>query len=222
MKKNILAILLLPVLLLTGGCGIVSVLGTPSASEEVVEAKFDISQRYGEKILVLVNQPSWVNSPVNLRKEITNKVNSYMRVYFEDLPEDSIIEYDTVKEKRSSDMDFDNRDVVELAEMFDAGVVLYIELLEFDILRLTSQGYYSAEMKTFSVLYDGKDGSVLWPETKAESVISLGIECEKGVEQTMVRLSTAAAHCTLRNFYDCLRHKYKVIEEKRQYEMDEW
>lgn len=223
MRKNTLKILLclLPALFCSG-CGIISILGTPSASEEVVEAKYDVSSRYEEKILVIVNQPSWVNSPINLRKELTNKINSYMRIYFEGMPEESIIEYDDVKSKRSRDLNFDDKDAVELGEIFDAGLIIYVEVLEFDFSRLTAGDYYSAEMKTFTVLYDGVTGDALWPKTKVDSVVSVELECEKTVGGTMTRLATANAHCILRNFYDCKRQKYRVMEEKKQFDNEQW
>jgi hypothetical protein len=160
--------------------------------------------------------------PVNYQKELTNKINSYMRVYLEDMPVSDIIDYDTVKDKRASDVNFNNRSVVELGEMFGAGTILYVEILEFNMLRLSAEGYYSVELRTMAVLYDAAGGKVLWPDTKGESVVSLEIECEKGVEATMVRLATANAHCILRNFYDCKRQKYKVIEEKKQYQLEDW
>jgi hypothetical protein len=221
-KIYILAILLFVSALFCSGCGLVSVLGTPSGSEELVEAKFDISQRYDDKILVLVNQPAWMNSPVNYRRELTNKMNSYMRLYFKDMPAENIIEYETVKQTRSMDIDFDNRNVIELGEMFDAGLIMYVEVLEFDMLRLTAEEYYTAEIKTVAMLYDGNTGDLLWPEIKGDSVTSLEIEFEKGVEATMAKLATANAHCILRNLYDCKKHQYKVIEEKRQYEIEDW
>ena len=204
------------------GCGIVSILGTTSGSEEVIKAKFDITERYDDKILVLVNQPGWINPPVNLRREITNKLNAYMRTYFKKFPVQNIIDYETVAQMRNSDMDFDNRSVLELAEMFDAGLVLYVEISDFNLIRLTVDEHYSLEMKTSSVLYDGNSGQVLWPQTKGDSIVSLEIECERGIEQIVLKITTANAHCILRNFYDCPKHKYRVIEERRQFIIEQW
>lgn len=208
-------------MLLCGGCGLVSVLGTPSGSEETVPAQYDISQKYNEKVLVLVNQPGWVNSPVNMRKEITNKINAYFKVFFKDMPETSLIDYDTVRQTINADFTLDNLNPVEVAKKFDAGLVLYVDIVNFNFMRLTSENF-SAEMQTVSTLYDARTGEILWPKERGGSMVSLVVELEKGVEATIARISTANAHCILRNFYDCRRVKFRVPQETRRYEMEEW
>ncbi len=207
--------------LLSGGCGLVALLGTPSGTEETIPAQYDISQSYDEKILVLVNQPGWVDSPVNMRKEITNKINAYFKVYFKKMPQTSIIDYETVKEVTGGDFTLENMMPAEIAKKFDAGLVLYVEIIDYQFMRLTSDNF-SADIKTVSTLYDGHTGNVLWPKERGGSVVSLAVELEKGAEKTIARLAVANAHCILRNFYDCRRVKYRVPEETKGYEIEAW
>lgn len=220
--KRATTLIALAAALISGGCGLVSVLGTPSGTEEAIKAKYDISQKYNEKIVVLVNQPHWVDSPLNMQKEITDKINAYFRVHFKKMPETSIINYETIKEARAGNVDLTTMSPIEIGQKFDAGLILYVEIIDFSFSQLSAGTYYSAEMKTSSALYDGRTGEVLWPQQKGESIVSLVVEAEKGVPQTVARLATANAHCILRNFYDCKRVKYRIVDEQKQFDAEQW
>lgn len=66
-----------------GGCqygGVVSLLGTPSYEEEKIPAEYKLvevvdKKVVDKKVLVLVNQPSWLAAQANLRYYLTRAIN---------------------------------------------------------------------------------------------------------------------------------------------------
>ncbi|MGE4285246.1 MAG: hypothetical protein AB7F23_01370 [Phycisphaerae bacterium] len=220
-NKIMLLVLLLAALLPAGGCSIASILLSGNEPARI-DREYDIAadMQNGEKIFVYVAQPSYIDTPVSIRKQMADNVEAYLKTYFEDsYIEGNILTYRDYNELESLAAGFDP---AAKAKELGASKLLYIELMKLDMLKLSQLGYYSASMKVAALYYDVSTGEKLWPEKEKYNITSYDIECEKDVEKTCSRLATANAHCILRHFYDCERNKYRIADELADTSFGEW
>ncbi|MCX5635404.1 MAG: hypothetical protein NTW55_06180, partial [Planctomycetota bacterium] len=73
MKKLIALSVVAAILsLFHGGCGVAARMGTPTSHEIKIPAQYDIMKNKGDKILILAEQPGWLNVQVDMRSYLTD------------------------------------------------------------------------------------------------------------------------------------------------------
>lgn len=225
-KSSILcAITFFEILSFVSGCKyapLVSLLGTESYSEEKVPAEFDLTRQIGKKILVLVDQPTWLNSEANLRFYLTKAIRQNIMVKTKLTPE-NLISYDHLVEFRSSRPDFSSLSPVEVGRAMDANMVLLILIENYDLHEMAQTGYLMGNLDTRAFLYDIQTGEKLWPKQETSKSVKVGFEIETGgMEIAISRLAVASAFCTTRYFYDCPKAQFRIADDKTRIDLESW
>jgi len=221
MNKKILLILVL-LLVFQSGCSIISILMTPTTHEKSIEAEYKLSLDQDQKILVLVDQPLWLQADANLRYYITNKVNLALVSKIE-VPKASVIGYDKLVEYRSADPAFLMKSDADIGKALGADYVLAVDIQSFDLQQLTTMDYYKGNLIAMSKLVDVRTGQKIWPESIDAKKIHVGIELEiKGRQIVVGKLASAAAHCITRYLYDCKYRQFKIAEDYSYRTEGEW
>ncbi|RKY24455.1 MAG: hypothetical protein DRP62_03670 [Planctomycetota bacterium] len=204
------------------GCGLVGVVGTPGRGERKIAAEYNLSERKGQKILVLVNQPVWLDADVNLRFHITEAVNKGLIEKVKIRPE-YIIDYNELSEFRSNKSDFSLLSPTEVSKALGADLVLLVGVEDYQLGELPEAGYYRAIMNVRAALLDVATGEKLWPKTEKSKNIQVGFEVEqRGREIAAKRLTTACAHCIVRYLYNCPKNKFKIFDDKSNVGWKNW
>ncbi len=196
------------------GCGIVGLLGTPTRHEKKIAAEYDLTKQKGQKILVLVEQPGWLNAQVNLRYYLTKAIRENLMTKVE-VPSEYIISYNELSEFRSNKGDFSLLSPVGVGRALGADIVLLVTIQGYQLSEVAETGYYSGFLGVQTVLFETATEEKLWPELAESKSIRVGFEVEqKGREAAVGRLVAACAHCTTRYFYNCPKGKFKIFDDR--------
>ena len=109
---------------LCGGCQlgrVVGVLGSPTSAEQKIPAEYDLAKQTEKKVLVLVEQPAWLGSDVNLRYYLTDALRKNLSKTMK-FPEEHLISYDKLSELRSSRSDFSSLLPAEVGKALNAEI----------------------------------------------------------------------------------------------------
>lgn len=213
---------------LIGGCalvaapvGVAGAVSSPSASEKEVPAEFNLRATKG-KIAVIVNQPSWIKSPMDLRITLTDYINRALEEKVE-LKKERLIPYTEVQKSRLSLPTDKKDDPFEINSKLGAKYVLAVQVADFDLSSFAEEDFYNGTITTKSCLFDA-NGTKLWPtDANNTKTISLAFETEKGtVKSSIERLCGASAYCITRYFYNCKKENFRVPEEQKEYENYTW
>lgn len=223
MKTRYIVQVLLPVLLvLAGGCGMISILGTEGGVSEKVESNFNLKLYKQSKVAVLVDQPGWLSSEHNLRYLLTEGIRSNIvrKVRF---PEENIDDYSVIAKMRSSRADFDRLNPVEIGRELGSDFVIFVTITKYSLYELPEEGYYSGSMRFKFMVFDVKRDCMVFPGDEEGKLVRLNIDVETGGKSAASgRLISAASHCVVRDLYDCPKGQYKIIEEEVNYELTDW
>ena len=209
----------LTAVLFQSGCGVVGLMGTPTNSEKKVPAEYDLTEHTDQKILVVVNQPGWLNAKVNLRYYLTEAIRKSLIKKIKISPE-YLVPYSELSEFRSTcgranKGDFSLLSPVEMGTAFDANMVLLVIIEDYQLHEIAETNYYKGFLSAQTVLFDTATGEKLWPESAKSKGIKVGFEVEEhGREVAIARLTSACAYCTTRYLYDCPKNKFKIAEDK--------
>ena len=233
-KKNIvIAIITASASIFWAGCQLAGNLATETESEKVVPAEFQMADTEG-KIVVIVTQPAWIKTPVDLRATLTDAFNFAIEKKA-GIKKDRLSPYADVLNARLA-LPEDKRDsAFDIAGKLSAKYVIIVQVLDFDLSTFAEKDFYNGSMQTKTCLFDVNE-SKLWPEKSdnlenaenAESKegcrdMTVGIEAEKGTVKTAVeRLSVATAHCVSRYFYNCKKPLFRIAEEQKKYDYYTW
>ncbi len=204
-----------PVLCLQAGCspGMIAVLGTPTSDESKTSAEYDLARQEDRKILVLVDQPYYLNVRANLRYFLTDTVNKMLQQRLKIRPE-LLIDYDTLADFRSSTPDFSLLAPERVGSSLGADLVLLIVINDCSISEIAETGYFSGVLVAQSQLIRVPGGEKLWPTLEQAKVIKVGFESERrGHDAAAVRLAVAAAHCVTRYLYNCPKNQFRISDE---------
>ena len=214
--------LLLLAVLFYGGCNVVTRLATPTNSEMKIAAEYDLGRHQDQKILVLVNQPSWLNAQMNLRYYLTEAMNKKLTTKVR-IPSDRLVDYSELSEFRSNKDDFSLLSDVQVGKALGADIVLLIVIDGYRLDELADSGYYSGFAAAKAALFETVKGKELWPDSKTGKSIKVGFEVEKrGREVAIERLAASLAHCTVRYLYNCPKTRFKIIEDKSGASRENW
>jgi len=224
MKKIIVCFISASVFLYSG-CqygGLMSIIGTPGHYEKTIPAEYDLNQHADKKILVLVNQPNWLDIQANLRFSLTEAISKNLREGVE-FPEGNIVSYDELSEFRSGKSNFSLLLPAEVGEALNADLVLLVALesCRFDVMG--ESGYYRGALNAQVVLIDVPSGDKVWPESANSKAIKVGFEIEdRKREVAAARLVAALAYCTTRYLYDCPKAKFRIADDRSSIGWESW
>lgn len=204
------------------GCALFGLVGSPSASEKKIPAEFNISDRAGETILILVNQPVWGEVPSNLKPLLTEDTGKLLTEKTGFSP-DQLVLYSALATFRSQRADFHTLSPVEVGAGLKAKLVLLANIQEYKLYELPASGYYKGSVSVRSVLFDVPTGVQVWPDSDDGKYIKVAFEAESGGPQDLAeKLSKTAAHCIVRYFYDCPSNEFKIWGEQPNLEWQQW
>ena len=214
MKKAI-AFFALAAALFQGGCGIIGVMGTPSPDEEKSPAEYNLAGQKDKRILVLVEQPAWLSTEVNMRYYLTKAIRERIVMRME-IPPEQLIAYDELAEFRSAQSDFSQLSPVQIGAALKADMVLLVEIENCDLNEMADTGYYKGSLSARATLFDTAASEKLWPKSAKGKGVSVGFEVDsRGKDIASVRLATAAANCIVRYLYDCPKAEFKTADEAK-------
>ena len=209
----------LPVALFYAGCvpQIVGVASTPTSSERVEgSAEYDISHDKDQKILVFVDQPTYLSAYANLRFYLTDMINKMLQAKDKARINPSlIIDYKELADLRASTTDFYMLTPIQVANKLGADLVLVVTVTDCKIRDMSEAGYISGSLDAQAALYKVSSGEKLWPTAEQSRLVQVGFESERrGQDAAVVRLAAAAAHCVTRYLYDCPKASFKISDER--------
>lgn len=210
------------VFLLCCGCKLVGIMGTPTASETKIPAEFEIGQRAKGKLVVLVQQPSWLNVQTDLRPVLSEAVN-IMLCEKTKFKKQAVISYEQLVEFRRAHSDFFSMRPDQIAMSLGVKTILLIVIDDYKLYGMPLDGYYKGLHKGLldvrSYLLDAQSGEVLWPRSGEGKLARLALEAERGGKEfCAARLARAAAHCIVRYFYDCPSDKFRTWGERPDFD----
>ena len=223
MKKLIvLSLVVLILSLFHGGCAVIARMGTPTSHEIKIPAQYDISKNKGDKILVLVEQPGWLNVQIDMRSYLTDSISRGITQKTK-IPAGQFIPYNKLSEYRSNTPNFASLSPVEIGKAMDANTVLVVMIDDFQMSQLVDSGYYKAILDAKAILFNSVTGVQLWPAGEKGKIIKVGFEIEQGGRDIATsRLASAAAYCTVRFFYNCPKDEFKIADDRSGVGFNEW
>ncbi len=223
MKKLIaLSVVASIVSLFHGGCAVVARMGTPTSHEKKIPAQYDISRNKGDKILILVEQPGWLNVQADMRSYLTDSVSSEITRKTK-IPAKQFVPYNKISEYRSNKPNFASLSPVEVARAMDANVVLVMMIDNCQFTQLSDSGYYKAILDAQVMLFDSAANTKLWPVEGKTKIIKVGFDVEQGGRDIATsRLAAAAAYCTVRFLYDCPQDQFKIADDRSGIGLSDW
>jgi len=205
-----------------GGCGIVALMGTSTNYEKNVPAEFELARHRDLKMLVLVNQPGWLNAGVNLRYYLTEAINKKLIEKIE-IPSKYLVAYSQLSRFRSAQHNFSLLSPVEVGRTLGADMVLSVTIADYQLRGMAEANYYKGHLNTETILIDVVTGEKLWPKSAKSKSIKVGFEVERHGQQVAVkRLASACAYCMTRYFYDCPKKKFKIADDKSGVGWESW
>lgn len=204
----------LSALVFCGGCGLVSVLGTPTRHEKKIPAEYNLAKHADQKILVLVSQPAWLDSRVNLRYHVTGRLNEELAKKV-DIPPEHLVTYDELSKFRSNQSRFSRLSPTEIGTALDANLVLLVMINGYELSAMPDTSYFKGFLSAEAALRDVATGKKLWPEAGASKSVRVGFDVESyGLYVAVERLASALAHCTVRYLYDCSKENFKIADDR--------
>jgi len=204
----------LAVVFFHSGCRIVGIVGTPRSHEKKITAEYDLSAHRKQRVLVLVNQPAWLDAGVDLRYYVTEAINTNL-VRKVKIPSRNLVTYNKLFEFRSNQRNFSLLSPAKVGTALEADVVLLVMIEDYQLHEMAETGYYKGLLNTRTVLLDAATAEKLWPKSAESKSIKVGFEVgERGRESALKRLVRACAYCTVRYLYDCPRNKFKIFDDK--------
>jgi hypothetical protein len=221
MRKNT-AFITVVVLLFSSGCGVVSLMGTPTSSEKKIPAEFNLAAQKDKKVVVIVDNPAWVNAPPALATRLAADLTASLTAVLL-LPPQNIIPYGKTQSLSAEATQAGPRSPVEMGKTAGADLVLFAELHEFTLAGLTETEYYKGELAGSAALFDCASGKQLWPASQQGKIIRVGFDLEKsGYTAADNRLAAAFAHCVTRYLYDCPVAKFKIADDRSGAGWENW
>ncbi|MHC4265927.1 MAG: hypothetical protein ACYSUK_08350 [Planctomycetota bacterium] len=204
------------------GCGMVSVMGTPTRYEREVPAEYRLADLQEKKILVFVKQSYWLDAKVNLRVHLTDAIHEQLIKKAEITP-DKFIGYDKLSNYRSGKASFSLMKPSEVGKALNADVVLFVNIIEAKLENMSDTDIYTGSLNAHAFVIDTASGVNLWPQQSSGRRIKVGYEMEeKGLNSAISRLSVSTAHCITRYLYDCKVAYFKIKDDRSDPDLQYW
>jgi hypothetical protein len=208
----------LPAVLFYAGCApqIVAVLGTPTSAEKEGKAEYDLSKNKDKKLLVFVDQPTYLSAYPNLRFYLTDVITKILQDKDKGkMPPSLFIDYHALADFRINNPDSYTLSPVQVAKELGADLVLVVTITDCKVRDISEGNYVIGSLDAHAALYNVSSGERLWPVTESSMPVGVGFESERrGRDAGVVRLAAAAAHCVTRYLYDCSKANFKISDER--------
>jgi hypothetical protein len=208
----------LPMALFYAGCNpaIIGVIGTPTSSEAGASAEYDLSKDKDRKILVFVDQPTYLSAYPNLRFYITDMTTKLLQDKDKGKISPSLfINYQSLDDLRAATLDFYTLSPTQIGEKLGADLVLVVTVTDCKVRDLSEGGYVTGSLDAHAALYNVSSGEKLWPTTENSRLVQVGFESERrGRDAAVARLAFAASHCVTRYLYNCPKTGFKISDER--------
>ena len=207
---------------LCNGCGIGSMIGTPTRHEKKIPAEYELREQEDKKILILVEQPARLIATANLRYYLTRDIREYLRKKIR-IPADGLISYENLVEFRNNRANFSRTSPLEVGRGLQADIVLLVAVEDFRLYNMAETGFLKGFLSSRTVILDTSTGEKVWPKSFEGKGIKVGFEFDvRNVEVAVSRLSAASAHCITRYFYDCPMDKFKIADDRSGEAWENW
>ncbi len=207
---------------LQAGCGLFASMSTPTRYEQEVPAEYNLAGLQGQKILVLVEQPYWLNAKVNMRSYLTKAINKHL-VNNAKVRSECLIPYEELADFRSGKSDYSLLSPKQVGAALNADMVLLVSINDCQLEKLSETDYYKASLSAQAYLASTAEGEKLWPDSAESRSIRVGFEIEnKGLQAAILRLANASAHCIVRYFYGCKLAGFRIKEDKSAPAWEYW
>jgi hypothetical protein len=177
---------------------------------------------------VLVEQPGWIDTDLNLRYYLTRAISKNLTEKVE-IPPEHLVTYGELSEFRSNNSGFSLLSPVEVGKALDSNLVLLIAVEDYQLRKTEEGGCYDGFLAAQVVLLDTATGEQLWPQSPNSKSIKVGFETERRGETADARrlvaaqrLVAACAYCTTRYLYNCLKSKFSIAEDRDRTGWEEW
>jgi hypothetical protein len=202
---------------------LISVISTPTRHEKKIPAEYRLtSNKQQQQILILVDEPAWLNSRVNLRYYLTNKLINRM-IKQAKVPKDYLVKYENLSDFRAGRADFSMLSPVEVAKALQADLVLFVTIADYALNRTPDSQVFQGHLVTQSLLLDARTSQKLWPTTQTGRTVRIGFEVEPAGQTVAVeRLADSTAHCIVRYFYNCSLDSFNIADEIRDGSLMKW
>jgi hypothetical protein len=191
------------------------------SSKEKITAEFKFDAGKDKKVLVLVNQPSWLNAPPLLHQELTEQIQKRLTIYA-GLGAPNLVSYENLSEFRLQETAFSSMTAAQIGKALNADWVLVADLTDYKFV-VEESSYYGGTLTGRTFIINVDDSRKLWPADSESRKINVSFDIEdRGSEEALRRLAGAFAHCTTRYFFDCPKNKFKIAEDKSNPVWSEW
>jgi len=219
---NVFAILVVSGIFFCSGCGLISMVGTPTRHEKKIPAEYELRGQKDKKILILVKQPARLMATANLRYYLTRDIREYL-VKRVRMPAEGLISYEKLVEFRNNQADFSRLSTLEVGRVLQADIVLLVVVEDFRLYNMAETGFLKGFLSSRAVIFDTSTGEKVWPKSIESKGIKVGFEFDvRNPEVAVSRLSAASAHCITRYLYDCPMDKFKIADDRSGEAWENW
>jgi hypothetical protein len=217
-RFTVLFVALLCVIFLLSGCAILSLILSEGPFEKGMPPAYDLQEQQERKVLVWIECPRSANADFDVQKRLATAFQLYLVGKADFDPENIIL-------SSLSDGEALLLDPKKIARSQGAGYLLLVQVDKCEVDFLQIRDYYAGEMISRAILFDVDLDETLWPSQPEGKMIHVAFEMEtEGRDALVSRLTSATAHCVLRNLYPCEKLKYKTAGERvslqEAYEME--
>ena len=206
--------IVLSFLLFCAGCGVVGSLAAERGSEQKIPAEYSLKSAGYNKILVYVRSRSSNQSTLALRGYLTEAINARIINKASVPKETTLIPYAQLQSFYSTQGGLTELSPFQIAKAMDADAVLVVEIVNYKLSAISGSSLHTGWLESRASLYDSTGQVAVWPVAGSGKTATVGFDIESGSsDQAMARLTSAAAHCIVRYFYNCPKNQFKIFEE---------
>ena len=208
-------------LLCCAGCGIMGNLASERTSEKKKSAEYDLKAAEHKKILVYVysKKPGQISAVIG--EYLTGAINARITLLAINPKKTAIVSYAQMQNLGTADESAEPLPA-NLAKTFGADTVMIVEITNYNLSGITGSSFYTGSLQTKATLYNSA-GQAIWPMSGFGKNSTVGFDVENGGrDEAIKRLANAAAHCIVRNLYNCPMDQFKIFEENSGEGMESW
>ena len=203
------------------GCGIVGNLAAERTSEKKKTAEYDLKAAEHKKILVYVYSKKPGRSSAVMSEYLTGAINARIALRAINPKKTAIVSYAQIQNLGMAGQSAETLPA-NLAKTFGADAVMIVEMTNYNLSGITGSSFYSGLLQSNATFYNST-GQAIWPMSGFGKSSTVGFDVESGgSDEAMKRLANAAAHCIVRNLYNCPMDQFKIFEENAGAGMNSW
>lgn len=202
-----------------GGCSVFGFLASPSAYERKIKAEYDLRERQEDKVLVFVDAARGVGASLDFQMDLSEEIAFLLEKKVR-ISKKNLVGYEELASLRRSRADFETLVPTQVAKALGAGVVLYLQIVDYKLYGNEKDRYYEGSLVSRCVVVDSATGAILWPKDRQVRYIRAKVELDVKRADVNGRLVKATGHMAVRNFYDVPWPKYEASDEPAEAKTD--